>query len=63
MVERIVPQFHRLMGGLKSWFIQNFKDTCKQPMSIVDLTNCKQEEGGGVHDPLGAPGQGDNTFV
>ena len=30
---------------LKAWFIQNFKDTCKQPMSIVDLTNCKQEEG------------------
>ena len=30
---------------LKTRFIQNFKDTCKQPMSIVDLTNCKQEEG------------------
>ena len=30
---------------LKARFIQNFKDTCKQPMSIVDLTNCKQEEG------------------
>ena len=30
---------------LKAWFIQNFKDTCKQPMSIVDLTNCRQEEG------------------
>ena len=30
---------------LKAWFIQNFKDTCKQPMSIVDLTSCKQEEG------------------
>ena len=30
---------------LKAQFIQNFKDTCKQPMSIVDLTNCKQEEG------------------
>ena len=28
---------------LKARFIQNFKDTCKQPMSIVDLTNCKQE--------------------
>ena len=32
---------------LKACFIQNFKDTCKQPMSIVDLTNCKQEEGDG----------------
>ena len=30
---------------LKAQFIQNFKDMCKQPMSIVDLTNCKQEEG------------------
>ena len=30
---------------LKARFIQNFKDTCKQPMSIVDLTNCKQEDG------------------
>ena len=27
---------------LKAWFIQNFKDTCKQPMSIVDLTSCVQ---------------------
>ena len=30
---------------LKARFIQNFKDTCKQPMWIVDLTNCKQEDG------------------
>ena len=30
---------------LKARFVQNFKDTCKKPMSIVDLTNCKQEEG------------------
>ena len=30
---------------LKARFIQNFKDTCKQPMLIVDLTNCKQEDG------------------
>ena len=29
----------------KAQFIQNFKDMCKQPMSIVDLTNCKQEDG------------------
>ena len=40
---------------LKARFIQNFKDTCKQLMSIVDLTSCKQEEGR-VHKPLGAPG-------
>ena len=26
---------------LKARFIQNFKDTCKQSMSIVDLTNFK----------------------
>ena len=26
---------------LKARFIQNFKDTCKQSMSIMDLTNCK----------------------
>ena len=30
---------------LKAWFIQNFKDMCKQPMSIVDLASCAQEEG------------------
>ena len=30
---------------LKARFIQNFKDTCRQSMSIVDLTNCKQEDG------------------
>ena len=30
---------------LKAQFIQNFKDTCKQPMSIVDLDACAQEEG------------------
>src|SRR3954470_4631437 len=30
---------------LKARFIQNFKDTCKQSISIVYLTNCKQEEG------------------
>ena len=27
---------------LKSRFIQNFKDTCKQPMSIMDLAACVQ---------------------
>ena len=30
---------------LKARLIHNFKDTCKQPMTIVNLTNCKQEEG------------------
>ena len=30
---------------LRARFIQNFKDTCKQPMSIVDLAACVQEEG------------------
>ena len=30
---------------LKARFIQNFKDTCKQPMLIVDLASCVQEEG------------------
>ena len=39
------PNSNGSWAELKAWFIQNFKDTCKQPMSIVDLTNCKQEEG------------------
>ena len=30
---------------LKTRFIANFKDTCKQPMSIVDLAACVQGEG------------------
>ena len=30
---------------LKARFTQNFKDTCKHPMSIVDLDACAQEEG------------------
>jgi len=30
---------------LRTRFINNFKDTCKQPMSIVDLAACVQEEG------------------
>ena len=30
---------------LKARFIQNSKDTCKQPISIVDLDFCIQEEG------------------
>ena len=29
---------------LKAKFIANFKDTCKQPMSIVDLDACVQGE-------------------
>lgn len=35
----------RSWDELKGRFIQNFKDTCKQPMSIVDLVACVQEEG------------------
>ena len=38
---------------LKHRFIQNFKDTCKQPMSIVDLAACVQEEGESTTPPLG----------
>ena len=30
---------------LRARFIQNIKDTCKKPMSIVDLAACVQEEG------------------
>ena len=30
----------RSWAELKAWFIQNFKDTCKEPMSIVDLATC-----------------------
>ena len=30
---------------LKTRFIQNFKDTCKQPMLIIDLDTCIQREG------------------
>lgn len=30
---------------LRARFISNFIDTCKQPMSIVDLAACIQEEG------------------
>ena len=33
---------------LKHRFIQNFIDTCKQPMSIVDLAACVQEDGGSM---------------
>ena len=35
----------RSWAELKARFIQNFKDTCKQPMSIVDLVSCVQAEG------------------
>ena len=29
---------------LKTRFIQNFKDTCKKPLSIIDLDTCNQRE-------------------
>ena len=32
------------LDQLKARFIANFKDTCKQPMSIVDLDACAQGE-------------------
>src|SRR3954467_9947780 len=33
------------MAQLRARFINNFKDTCEQPMSIVDLAACVQAEG------------------
>src|SRR6266511_4014644 len=33
------------MGGVENSFIQKFKDTCKQPLSILDLDSCIQGEG------------------
>ena len=41
----LLPNSIGSWAELKAQFIQNFKDTCKQPMSIVDLTGCKQQEG------------------
>ena len=35
----------RSWAELKTRFIQKFKDTCKQPMSILDLDSCVQGEG------------------
>ena len=35
---------------LKAHFIQNFKDTCKQPLSIIDLDACVQREDESAHD-------------
>lgn len=34
----------RSWAELKTCFIQKFKDTCKQPMSIMDLDSCLQGE-------------------
>ena len=34
----------RSLAELKARFIQNLKDTCKQPMSILDLDSCVQGE-------------------
>ena len=34
---------------LKACFIQNFKDTCKQPLSIIDLDACVQREDDSAH--------------
>ena len=34
---------------LKARFIQNFKGTCKQPLSIIDLDNCVEREEESAH--------------
>ena len=39
------PNSVRSWDELKARFIQIFKDTCKQPMSILDLYTCVQSEG------------------
>ena len=39
----LLPNSISSWAELKARFVQNFKGTCKQ--LIVDLTNCKQEEG------------------
>ena len=35
------PNSIGLWEELKARFIRNFKDTCKQSMTVMDLTNCK----------------------
>ena len=35
----------RSWAELKTHFIQNYKDACKQPMSILDLDSCVQGKG------------------
>ena len=39
------PNSIRSWAELKTRFIQNFKDTCGQPISILDLDSCVQGEG------------------
>src|SRR3990170_7515972 len=34
---------------LKTRFIQNFKGTCKQPLTIIDLDNCVHREDESAH--------------
>ena len=43
-LKSLPPNSIRSWVELKSQFISNFKDTCKQPMSIVDLAACVQGE-------------------
>lgn len=43
-LKSLPPNSIRSWDELKSRFINNFKDTCKQAMSIVDLAACVQEE-------------------
>ena len=39
-LKSLPPNSIRSWDELKNRFISNFKDTCKQPMSIVDLAAC-----------------------
>src|SRR6187401_1655529 len=44
MVKRLPPNSIGSWGELRRQFIKNFKDTCNQPMSVVDLAACVQGE-------------------
>ena len=43
-LKNLPPNSIESWDQLKAQFIANFKDTCKQPMSIVDLDACVQGE-------------------
>ena len=43
-LKNLPANFVESWDQLKARFIANFKDTCKQPMSIVDLDACVQGE-------------------
>src|SRR3954466_1602646 len=44
-IKSLPPNSISSWAQLRARFIKNFKDTCKQPMSIVDLAACVQQEG------------------